>query len=77
MKYKTKFTVVYSGKTGKILYEIWEPLRRLCWPFPWRKLPGEPQFKNYEDLEKWFEKNYPEKRLRYDYYGYEKCDNNS
>ena len=69
MKYKASFTVVYSSKTGKILREIWEPLRRLCWPLSWRKLPGEPKFDSWEELSDWFDKFYEGVKLDYDHYG--------
>lgn len=74
MKYKTTFTVIYSEKTGKILREEWEPLRRLFWPLPWRKLPGKPVFENSDELFKWFEENYPNKRLNYHCYGKAKSE---
>ena len=69
MKYKTSFTVIYSPKTGKILREEWEPIRRLFWPLPWRKLPGEPRFGSWEELSDWFDKYYPGVKLDYDHYG--------
>ena len=69
MRYKSTFTVVYSKKSGKILREIWEPLQRLCWPLPWKKLQGEPTFESYEELLDWFKKVYPEKKLKYNHYG--------
>lgn len=74
MRYRAAFTVVYSKKTGRILREVWEPLRRLCWPFPWRKLPGEPEFSSFDDLSVWFDRYYPEYDLRYDYYGKSRCE---
>ena len=64
MKYKTTFTVVYSGKTGKILEEVWEPLKRLFWPLPWIKFSGKPKFGSYEELCSWFEENYPGKKRK-------------
>lgn len=69
-----KFTVVTSKKTGKILYEIWEPVRRLFWPLPWTKLPGNPKFKSSEELSSWFERMYPEKEIDYCYYGKSKSE---
>lgn len=69
MEYKSKFTVVYSKSTGRILYEIWEPLRRLCWPLPWTRLPGKPEFRSWEELEEWFKGSYPGKELSYQHYG--------
>lgn len=69
MKYKTSFTVIYSRKTGKILREVWEPLRRLFWPLPWMKLPGKPKFNNYDELIDWFDQHYPDQKIKYDPYG--------
>lgn len=69
MKYKTTFTVVTSGKTGKILYETWEPVRRLFWPLPWMKLPGSPTFSSYVELMDWFENEYPGEKIEYSKYG--------
>lgn len=74
MKYRTKFTVIYSKRTGKILREVWEPVRRLFWPLPWMKMPGSPEFETSKDLYSWFEENYPDEELEYYHYGESRCE---
>lgn len=74
MKYKAIFTVVTSKKTGKILYEIWEPVMRLFWPLPWIKLPGSPTFPSYVELNEWFENKYPGEKLEYSNHGKSRCE---
>ena len=64
-----KFTVVYSKRTGNIIREIWEPRKRLFWPLPWMKLPGNPKFDSPGELSEWFSQNYPGENLEYSYYG--------
>ena len=71
-KYQITFIVYYSGKTGKIINEIWCLKVKRFWILPWKIVPS-PLFHSYEEVLEWAKETFGDNiDISYNHYGEER-----